>query len=364
MGIVTVIAIAVGSRMTEEQMAARARMAAATSAEIIASAEDLPSTEVETAEESSPEETIPESTAAGEIQPITVTNIMNGVHIWSGFSVCESGSEGGRSAAGDDGHAYGILQFDDRYDLYWFLRYCVRTNPTKYAAFLPFIEEETEAEIALTDKTEKAEEETGAETLNETESEAQTEEMQKTASGPASETGNSEEQAETGEETETEEEDSSEEAAIAEKAATEAELSRSESQSLVQAWHEVYDADPAGFTNLQMQCFAKLYYPACVRQCAARGIDINSDTYSPVIRGTLWSISIWAGTGNLQKITDKLTPSMTETEMLDTCYTADTAALKGNTSRFLYRWTEWQPDLARKAYEDWSQGRTISVYIP
>ena len=46
--------------------------------------------------------------------------------IWTGWASCESGSEGGRSAGSDGGHAFGLFQFDDRYEsLYRFLQHCL-----------------------------------------------------------------------------------------------------------------------------------------------------------------------------------------------------------------------------------------------
>jgi len=322
----------------------------ATPEELVATPEELTAAS-SSAEETTAEETVPESTEPTEAQPIQVTNIMSGVHLWTGFASCESGGEGGRSAGSDNGHAYGIFQFDDRCDLDWFLRKCVQTDRKKYAAFIPFIE----GSSAVSAEPVKTADPSG---MSDQSPDASTE---KTASGPASDKTTS---LSAEEEAASEALEASEEEAITEKVATEAEIPKKETASLVEAWHRVYDADPAGFTNLQISWFAKLYYPACVRQCAARGIDLNSSNYSPVLRGTLWSICIWAGSGGLQKVVDKLEPTMTEQEMLDTCYTEDTASLKTKTARYITRWTVRQPELAKKAYERWSAGKSISEYVP
>ncbi|WP_194609141.1 hypothetical protein [Clostridium vitabionis] len=294
------------------------------------------SSEPETALEASAEEaSAEESTAAAEIHPIPVTSILHGVHLWTGFAACESDGENGRSAGSDGGHAYGIFQFDDRCDLDWFLRQCLAANPVKYAAFRPFTEKMPEAggddaAVAL----------------------AQSENAAVSAPAAGTDTDSAADAPE-----------ESLEVKIAEKAATEAELSRRDEASLIDAWHKVYDADPEGFTDMQLRCFAKLYYPACVRQCAARGIDLNSSAYSPVLRGTLWSISIWAGTGGLQNVVDKLSPAMTESEMLDVCYSEETASLKTGTPKYRTRWTSRQPALAGKALERWSAGKSIPEYV-
>lgn len=133
--------------------------------------------------------------------------------------------------------------------------------------------------------------------------------------------------------------------------------------SLIQAWHNAYDSDPEGFAQLQMSAFVSMYYTPLISYCNARGIDIQSEEYSPVIRGTLFSISIWAGQTGAQKVINRLSSSMTEEEMLDACYSLYTAGLKGTDSKyytsFKKRWTEEQKALAVQDYAKWKSGIDI-----
>lgn len=58
--------------------------------------------------------------------------------IWMGWTKRETGSAGLRCIHGDNGKAYG-LQFDYRYGLIPFLKYCVEYNAERYAGFKPYI---------------------------------------------------------------------------------------------------------------------------------------------------------------------------------------------------------------------------------
>lgn len=58
--------------------------------------------------------------------------------IWMGWAIFESGEDSWASVSSDDGHAYGRYQFDDRYDLADFFRFCVKANPERYDAFTTF----------------------------------------------------------------------------------------------------------------------------------------------------------------------------------------------------------------------------------
>ena len=58
--------------------------------------------------------------------------------IWMGWTKRETGSAGLRCIHGDNGKAYG-LQFDYRYGLIPFLKYCVAYNTERYAGFKPYI---------------------------------------------------------------------------------------------------------------------------------------------------------------------------------------------------------------------------------
>lgn len=58
--------------------------------------------------------------------------------IWMGWTKRETGSAGLRCIHGDAGKAYG-LQFDYRYGLIPFLKYCVEYNAERYAGFKPYI---------------------------------------------------------------------------------------------------------------------------------------------------------------------------------------------------------------------------------
>lgn len=131
--------------------------------------------------------------------------------------------------------------------------------------------------------------------------------------------------------------------------------------ALIQAWHNIYDADPEGFVMTQVEYFVASYYPECVSYCNSKGIDIESDDYSPVIRGTLLSIAIWAGNNGAKKVFSRFSSGMTEEEMLDICYSRSTAAVKGENkvSMFLNRWTNTQKTLAAQAYATWLNGGEI-----
>lgn len=58
--------------------------------------------------------------------------------IWMGWTKRETGSAGLRCIHGDHGNAYG-LQFDYRYGLIPFLKYCVEYDAERYAGFKPYI---------------------------------------------------------------------------------------------------------------------------------------------------------------------------------------------------------------------------------
>lgn len=207
--------------------------------------------------------------------------------IWIGFMSQESGTEGGRSAASDHNHAYGIFQFDDRYDLIPFLGHCLAEDPVAYGDF-----ERIYSKYAGTAS--------GKSTVSE---------------------------------------------------------SAEDTQYLTAAWHKAYDADPEGFTKLQMDYFVADYYPACSSAAAAKGIDLDSDQFSPIIRGTLMSISIWAGQGAARRVVNRMTASMTELEMLDVCYSQYTADLKDPSKyerAFDNRWKVEQKALALQDYAKWS----------
>lgn len=213
------------------------------------------------------------------------------VSIWTGFAQCESSSEGGRQAGGDNGHAYGIFQFDDRYTLWDFVGICLNADPTAYGGFSELYAKYSNSSSIISS-------------------------------------------------------------------------SSADTTAMIQAWHNAYDADPEGFTQLQLQAFAEMYYDPIVSYCTGKGIDINNEeTYSPVIRGTLMSISIWAGTDGARKVINRLSSSMTEEEMLDVCYSDYTAELKGADSKYIKsfrdRWTNVQKSLAAQAYVKWQSGQEI-----
>ena len=210
--------------------------------------------------------------------------------IWTGFASCESSGEGARQAGGDSLHAYGLFQFDDRYDLIPFLGVCLSTDPEKYSGFQAIYNKYNGSSAIISS-------------------------------------------------------------------------SSTDSAALIQAWHNAYDSDPEGFTSLQLMRFVSNYYPPCVTACAARGIDLNDDSYSPVIRGTLMSICIWAGSGGVKKVINRLSSGMTESEMLDACYSNFTAELKGANSKYIKgfrdRWTNTQKTMAAQAYSKWQSGVEI-----
>lgn len=58
--------------------------------------------------------------------------------LWLGWTRFESGGDSWSQVGGDNGHAYGRYQFDDRHCLAEFFRYCVNTDPDNYEAFTTF----------------------------------------------------------------------------------------------------------------------------------------------------------------------------------------------------------------------------------
>lgn len=132
---------------------------------------------------------------------------------------------------------------------------------------------------------------------------------------------------------------------------------------LKQAWRNVYDSDPEGFSKLQMDAFVSAYYAPLIPILNTKGIDIEADTFSPVIRGTLFSISIWAGESGAERVINRLSSSMTEEEMLDVCYSSFTANLKGTSGKyhasFVRRWTQDQKSLAAQDFAKWKNGFEI-----
>ena len=132
---------------------------------------------------------------------------------------------------------------------------------------------------------------------------------------------------------------------------------------MINAWWSVYDDDPEGFTFRQIEALIDRYYYPAVSQMQARGIDITSADYSPVIRGTLMSIAVWGGQGGLSKVVAGLNSSMTESEMLDACYTSTTSELKGTDSTYIdsfrKRWESTQKNLAAQDYSRYKRGTAI-----
>lgn len=150
--------------------------------------------------------------------------------IWMGFVQYESGAEGGRSAGSDYSHAYGIAQFDDRYDLWGFVGRVLAEDEQKYAAFKELHNKYSNTKSLIS-------------------------------------------------------------------------ANSADTAAMVSAWHSVYDADPEGFTKRQIEEFISKYYPPCVSGMSKQGIDISdTEKYSPVLRGTLLSISIWAGSSGVQRL--------------------------------------------------------------
>lgn len=134
---------------------------------------------------------------------------------------------------------------------------------------------------------------------------------------------------------------------------------------MINTWHQAYDADPDKFISLQLDIYKQDYYAPVLSMCSSKGIDLTSDDFSPVIRGTLWSISIWAGptSKGVGKVISRLSSGMTEEEMLDICYSNSTAEMKGANSKYIAafrkRWTDTQKTLAANAYMKWKNGETI-----
>lgn len=213
--------------------------------------------------------------------------------IWMGFVQYESGAEGGRSAGSDYSHAYGIAQFDDRYDLWGFVGRVLAEDEQKYAAFKELHNKYSNTKSLIS-------------------------------------------------------------------------ANSADTAAMVSAWHSVYDADPEGFTKRQIEEFISKYYPPCVSGMSKQGIDISdTEKYSPVLRGTLLSISIWAGSSGVQKVIQKLKSSMSEEEMLNICYSPSTSELKGTKTKYLNgfrnRWEKGQRNSAIQDLAKWKNGESIAT---
>lgn len=214
--------------------------------------------------------------------------------IWTGWASCESGSEGGRSAGSDGGHAFGLFQFDDRYEsLYRFLQHCLETNPETYGDFQYYYDTYHSLQEPY-------------------------------LSGSSDLSG------------------------------------------MINVWHKAYDADPDEFVRLQLDIYQQDYYAPVISMCSQKGIDLSDEErYSPVLRGTLWSISIWAGptSEGVGKVISKLNSSMAEEEMLAICYSESTATLKGTDSKYIAafrnRWKSEQKTMALQALSKYRNGLEI-----
>lgn len=69
----------------------------------------------------------------------TIDDNSNSDKIWLGWVKRESGASGFRQTNGDNGHAFGKYQFDTRYALVPFMKYCVEYNRDRYSVFNTFI---------------------------------------------------------------------------------------------------------------------------------------------------------------------------------------------------------------------------------
>lgn len=218
------------------------------------------------------------------------------VPIWTGWASCESGPEGGRSAGSDGGHAFGLFQFDDRYEsLYKFMQYCMSEDPELYGGFSYYYDKYKSMQSPYI------------------------------AGSP-------------------------------------------DLSGMISTWHRAYDADPDRFVGLQLDIYQQDYYAPVVEMCRRRRIDLeDTDRYSPVLRGTLWSISIWAGPTirGVGQVISKLNASMTEEEMLDICYSEHTAFLKGSSGKYIKafkeRWMVTQKGMATQALVKWKSGLDIAT---
>lgn len=135
----------------------------------------------------------------------------------------------------------------------------------------------------------------------------------------------------------------------------------SDLSGMISTWHKAYDADPDRFISLQLDIFQQDYYGPVLSMCAKRGIDLEDENrYSPVIRGTLWSIGIWAGATEkgVGRVISRLNAGMTEEEMLNICYSYETAHLK-KSDVFEKRWMDTQKGMATQAFVKWKSGLDI-----
>ena len=156
-------------------------------------------------------------TEVGEILQIS------GNEIWIGWSHNESGGAGPASV-GDNGHGFGLFQFDSRYDsLYNFMKTCMDEYPGEYEEFRPYYNNRSHY--------------LGEHNTN--------------TLGSAFE----------------------------------------------KLWVELCNKDPERFRELQISQFYKDYMEPVYTYAKRKGVDL--DGYSPVMSGTLWSISVYAGSASV-----------------------------------------------------------------
>lgn len=154
------------------------------------------------------------------------------------FTRYESGTAGYGQTGGDKGRAYGRYQFDYRYSLVSFLKYCVSQNSETCAEFAPFTamkpgDRRLIAKRLLNLYIDK------------------------------------------------------------EKDSDDTIKMLSESPDLEEAWNTVYNRDPSAFASWQDQFALVQYYIPVEKALVARGIHLNTRTY--VERGAVFSYSIQEG---------------------------------------------------------------------
>lgn len=123
-------------------------------------------------------------------------------------------------------------------------------------------------------------------------------------------------------------------------------------------WKQIYNERPEEFSLLQIEYAAETYYYN-VKEALLAMYGINIDEYSPVLKGTMWSIALRDGNNvhavrrynNLRTVVDTYVPGIDEETWLRAIYAAETARHPNQSGR----WSNKQLNAALSALSQYQQ---------
>lgn len=127
---------------------------------------------------------------------------------------------------------------------------------------------------------------------------------------------------------------------------------------LSEVWKQIYSERPDEFSLLQIEYAAETYYYN-VKMALLNMYGINIDEYSPVLKGTMWSIALRDGNNvhamrrynNLRTVVDTYVPGIDEETWLRAIYAAETARHPSQSGR----WSNKQLNAALSALSQYQQ---------